>query len=172
MALIHGTLEPDRAFAAALERAATKFGAEIVETREYEYVSPRGAPTAAHPDPEPDPGADPGCAGARRRRRGRRERRVRRVPAVPDLGPAAGGGTQGLILSAWHRSQEQWGATQVQRRFEKFSGRWMTERDYTAWLTVRILGEAVTRTSSADPQTIVTICAATPSRSPRSRARR
>ena len=77
-------------------------------------------------------------------------------------------GTQGLIPSAWHRSQEQWGATQVQRRFEKFSGRWMTERDYTAWLTVRILGEAVTRTSSADPQTIVTI-AATPSRSPRSR---
>ena len=30
----------------------------------------------------------------------------------------------------------------------------MTERDYTAWLTVRIIGEAVTRTSSADPQTI------------------
>ena len=37
--LIHGTLEPDLAFAAALERAAHKFGAEIVETREYEYVS-------------------------------------------------------------------------------------------------------------------------------------
>src|SRR5262245_16480786 len=37
--LIHGTLEPDLAFAAAMERAATKFGAEIVETREYAYVS-------------------------------------------------------------------------------------------------------------------------------------
>ena len=63
-------------------------------------------------------------------------------------------GTQGLIASAWHRSQEQWGATQVQRRFEKFAGRWMFERDYTAWLTVRIIGEAVTRTGSAEPSTI------------------
>jgi ABC transporter substrate binding protein (PQQ-dependent alcohol dehydrogenase system) len=42
----------------------------------------------------------------------------------------------------------------VQRRFEKFAGRWMYERDYTAWLTVRIIGEAVTRTGGADPQAI------------------
>jgi ABC transporter substrate binding protein (PQQ-dependent alcohol dehydrogenase system) len=42
----------------------------------------------------------------------------------------------------------------VQRRFEKFAGRWMFERDYTAWLTVRIIGEAVTRTGSAEPKTV------------------
>jgi ABC transporter substrate binding protein (PQQ-dependent alcohol dehydrogenase system) len=63
-------------------------------------------------------------------------------------------GTQGLIASAWHRSNEQWGATQVQRRFDKFAGRWMTERDYTAWLTVRSIGEAVTRTKSTDPKVL------------------
>jgi ABC transporter substrate binding protein (PQQ-dependent alcohol dehydrogenase system) len=63
-------------------------------------------------------------------------------------------GTQGLIASAWHRSQEQWGATQVQRRFFKFGERWILERDYTAWLAVRILGEAVTRTSSTDTATL------------------
>ena len=45
--LIRGTLEPDQAFAAAIERAARKFGAKIVETREYEYVATAGAPTAA-----------------------------------------------------------------------------------------------------------------------------
>jgi ABC transporter substrate binding protein (PQQ-dependent alcohol dehydrogenase system) len=69
-----------------------------------------------------------------------------------DARPVAG--TQGLIATAWHRANEQWGATQVQRRFQKFAGRWMTERDYTAWLTVRTVGEAVTRTKSADPKTI------------------
>lgn len=57
-------------------------------------------------------------------------------------------GTQGLIPTSWHRSQEQWGATQIQRRFEKLSGRWMTARDYSAWAAMRTLGEAVTNTSS------------------------
>ena len=80
-------------------------------------------------------------------------------------------GTQGLIASAWHRSQEQWGATQVQRRFEKFAGRWMIERDYTAWLTVRSDrrgGDADRQRRRADDR--ATTCAATSSRSRRSRA--
>ena len=34
------------------------------------------------------------------------------------------------------------------------AGRWMVERDYTAWLTVRSIGEAVTRTGNADAQAI------------------
>jgi len=57
-------------------------------------------------------------------------------------------GTQGLIPTSWHRSQEQWGATQIQRRFEKLSGRWMTARDYSAWAAMRTLGEAVTNINS------------------------
>ena len=43
---------------------------------------------------------------------------------------------------------EQWGATQFQRRFKEHAGRWMTPRDYAAWLAVRSLGEAATRTAS------------------------
>ena len=49
-----------------------------------------------------------------------------------DARPVAG--TAGLVPIAWSRVQEQWGGTQVQRRFEKFAGRPMTERDYGAWL--------------------------------------
>jgi ABC transporter substrate binding protein (PQQ-dependent alcohol dehydrogenase system) len=60
-------------------------------------------------------------------------------------------GTQGLVPTAWHRAHEQWAGTQMQSRFEKHAGRWMRERDYTAWLGVRSLGEAVTRTNSNDP---------------------
>src|SRR3546814_8313371 len=51
---------------------------------------------------------------------------------------------------AWHRVQEQGGSTQIQHRFIEVAGRWMEERDYGAWLGVRAIGEAVTRTSSAD----------------------
>ena len=154
--LIHGTLEPDLAFAAAIERAARKFGAKIVETRELRVRGDRaGAPTAA-------------TSRSRRQipvfTQDAPEHDVVMVADESDIfgeylpyrtwDPRPVVGTQGLIASAWHRSQEQWGATQVQRRFEKFAGRWMFERDYTAWLTVRIIGEAVTRTGSAEPQTI------------------
>ena len=57
-------------------------------------------------------------------------------------------GTQGLIPTTWHRSQEQWGATQIQRRFFKLAKRFMTPRDYSGWAAMRSIGEAVTQTSS------------------------
>jgi ABC transporter substrate binding protein (PQQ-dependent alcohol dehydrogenase system) len=59
-------------------------------------------------------------------------------------------GTSGLVPTAWHRSQEQWGGTQLQRRFTRAFNRWMLERDYAAWEAVRSIGEAVTRTNSGD----------------------
>jgi ABC transporter substrate binding protein (PQQ-dependent alcohol dehydrogenase system) len=64
-------------------------------------------------------------------------------------------GTQGLIPTAWARPHEQWGATQLQDRFLRQSKRWMTDRDYAAWMAVRAIGEAATRSKSADPAAIV-----------------
>ncbi|ALG74645.1 branched-chain amino acid ABC transporter substrate-binding protein [Azospirillum thiophilum] len=55
-------------------------------------------------------------------------------------------GTQGLTATGWSRVNEQWGGTQLQSRFEKLAGRWMTARDYAAWLAVRSVGEAAART--------------------------
>ncbi|MEE9333987.1 MAG: ABC transporter substrate-binding protein [Granulosicoccaceae bacterium] len=63
-------------------------------------------------------------------------------------------GTQGLVPTSWHRSHEQWGATQIQRRFEKIANRIMTEKDYSSWLAMRTLGEAITKTASSNPATI------------------
>jgi ABC transporter substrate binding protein (PQQ-dependent alcohol dehydrogenase system) len=57
-------------------------------------------------------------------------------------------GTQGLSATAWHRTHEQWGATQIQNRFKDRAGRWMEEQDYGAYLAVRAIGEAATRTKS------------------------
>jgi ABC transporter substrate binding protein (PQQ-dependent alcohol dehydrogenase system) len=64
-------------------------------------------------------------------------------------------GTQGLIPTAWARPHEQWGATQLQERFLHQSKRWMTDRDYAAWMAMRAIGEAATRSKSADPAAIL-----------------
>jgi ABC transporter substrate binding protein (PQQ-dependent alcohol dehydrogenase system) len=58
-------------------------------------------------------------------------------------------GTQGLTAVAWHRSYEQYAGTQMQHRFERFAKRVMTERDYSAWIAVRAIGEAVTRSGKS-----------------------
>lgn len=59
-------------------------------------------------------------------------------------------GTQGLVPTAWSRAHEAWGAAQLQSRFKKLAGRWMTPRDWGAWAAVRAVGEAATRAKTAD----------------------
>jgi ABC transporter substrate binding protein (PQQ-dependent alcohol dehydrogenase system) len=63
-------------------------------------------------------------------------------------------GTQSLVPSAWARPHEQWGATQLQARFLHQAKRWMTDHDYAAWMAVRAIGEAATRSKSTDPAAI------------------
>ncbi len=64
-------------------------------------------------------------------------------------------GTQGLMATPWHRSHESWGAVQLQRRFEKLADRWMTPRDFGAWLALRSLGEAAARTGSVERDAVL-----------------
>lgn len=59
-------------------------------------------------------------------------------------------GSAGMRPVAWSSVIEQWGATQLQSRFNKLANRPMTEIDYANWAAIRSIGEAVTRTSSAD----------------------
>lgn len=59
-------------------------------------------------------------------------------------------GTQGLAPTAWHEAHEAWGAVQLQNRFKEQAGRWMKEEDYGAYLAIRAIGEAATRTQSAE----------------------
>ncbi|HET6619993.1 MAG TPA: ABC transporter substrate-binding protein [Dongiaceae bacterium] len=149
--LVYGTNDPDKAFADAIRRTAKRYRAEIVEERAYEFE-----------------------AGSRRTDTGEaqiREQMTQLTQRLPDYDvmivadesevfgdylpyrtwdPRPVVGTQGLVPTAWHRSQEQWGGTQLQRRFERASHRWMLERDYAAWEAVRTIGEAVSRTNSGD----------------------
>ncbi len=59
-------------------------------------------------------------------------------------------GSAGLVPTSWDPSMEQWGATQLQNRFMKKFSRRMTALDMQAWSAARMIGEAVTRTKSAD----------------------
>ncbi|MEP9354432.1 ABC transporter substrate-binding protein [Xanthobacter sp. KR7-65] len=63
-------------------------------------------------------------------------------------------GTQGLTASTWHPAQDAWGSAQLQSRFLRNSNRVMRPADYQAWLAARMVGEAATRTRSADPDVI------------------
>ena len=153
--LVRGVGETDLAYADALRRAAKKFGIKIVEERVFEEAA-----TSAR--------TDSGAAQIQRQMpvftQGAKEYDILMVADASDIfgeylpyrtwDPRPVAGTQGLIAAAWHRSHEQWGGTQMQRRFKNFSGRDMTERDYTAWLAGRTLGEAITRIASADAATI------------------
>lgn len=59
-------------------------------------------------------------------------------------------GSAGLRPVAWSPVMEQWGALQLQSRFDDLVERPMTALDYANWAAVRSIGEAVTRTGSQD----------------------
>jgi ABC transporter substrate binding protein (PQQ-dependent alcohol dehydrogenase system) len=153
--LIVGKSPADEGYAAAVRRAAARFGAKIVAERPYAFE-----------------------AGARRTDTGHQQIQMQMpmlTQGVPDHdviivadesdvfgdyllfrtdAPRPVAGTHGLVAVAWHRAFEEYAGTQMQNRFERKTGRIMTERDYTAWLAVRIIGEGVTRTSQNAPDAL------------------
>lgn len=146
--LVTGERNGDQLFAEAIRRSANKFGAKIVDERTWDF-------------------------GADARRIAQAE-----VPALTqgvdydvlivadEIGvfgeylmfrtwdPRPVAGTQGLAPTTWHRTHEQWGSAQLQSRFEKRFNRRMTALDYQAWAPIRAVGEAATRTNSADLEKI------------------
>lgn len=62
-------------------------------------------------------------------------------------------GTQGLTPVLWHKVIEQWGAAQMQSRFEKFASRWMESKDYSNWLAIRTIITTISKTNTADLKT-------------------
>jgi ABC transporter substrate binding protein (PQQ-dependent alcohol dehydrogenase system) len=154
--LVVGHGEGDREFAADIRHAAQKFGAHVVKEKPWTFVSGARRTDTGHfaiqaevarftqgisydvlvvADEEDEFGND--------------------LP-YRTFDPRLVAGTQGLVPSAWARPHEQWGATQLQERFLHQAKRWMTDRDYAAWMAVRAIGEAATRSKSTDPAAIVT----------------
>jgi ABC transporter substrate binding protein (PQQ-dependent alcohol dehydrogenase system) len=65
------------------------------------------------------------------------------------------GGNAGTVPMSWHPALEQWGATQFQNRFRRLANRPMRPLDYDVWVAVRSVGEAATRTRSAEPRALI-----------------
>jgi len=150
--LVKGKSLADDGYAAAARRAAARFGAKIVAERTYSFE-----------------------AGSRRTDTGHQQIQTQMPLLTQDVPsydvvfvideaetfgeyllfrtdePRPVVGTHGLVATAWHRSFEEFSAMQMQNRFERIAGRAMTERDYGAWLAVRVIGEAVMRSRAADP---------------------
>jgi ABC transporter substrate binding protein (PQQ-dependent alcohol dehydrogenase system) len=144
--VLKGVFPEDLAYLDAIRRAASRFGGTIVEEREY-----KEAPGARRSDTgqlqiqqqmpvfsQGAPDHDVVIVADEKQVFG---------PYGPfrtwDPRPVAG--TAGLTAMSWHPAHEQWGATQMQNRFERFAKRFMWPLDYQAWIAVRAVGEAETR---------------------------
>jgi ABC transporter substrate binding protein (PQQ-dependent alcohol dehydrogenase system) len=153
--LIVGKTAADEDYANAIRRAAKRFGGKIVGEEVYAFKAGSRRTDTGHQQIQTQmPMLTQGVS----------EHDIVIVADVADIfgdymlyrtaEPRPVAGTQGLVAVAWHRSFEEYAGTQMQNRFERKAGRIMTERDYTAWLAVRIIGEAVVRTGSNDAQVV------------------
>jgi ABC transporter substrate binding protein (PQQ-dependent alcohol dehydrogenase system) len=146
-----GTSSEDQDYLEAIRRSAKRFGATIVEERPY-----KATPGARRSDTgqqliqlqmpvftQGAPSYDVLIVADRRELFG---------PYLPfrtwDPRPVAG--TSGLEAMSWHPAHEQWGATQMQNRFQRFAHRFMLPLDHQAWIAIRAIGEAASRTQSGN----------------------
>jgi ABC transporter substrate binding protein (PQQ-dependent alcohol dehydrogenase system) len=153
--LVVGHGEGDREFAADIRHAALKFQARIVEEKPWTFVPGARRTDTGHFAVE---------AEVARFTQGIHYDVLVVADEADEFGdelsyrtfdPRPVAGTQGLVATAWARPHEQWGATQLQNRFLRQAKRWMTDRDYAAWMAVRAVGEAAARAKSSDPAEIV-----------------
>lgn len=138
--ILQGQREADRALADAMTRSAKRFGAKIVQRKTWSFDTDLRR-TAQRELPLFTQGRDYDV--------------VLVADEIGDVGefvpyntylPRPVAGTAGLTPTAWSPVIEQWGALQLHSRFERLHNRPMTPEDYAAWIAVRAIGEAVTRT--------------------------
>ena len=153
--LIVGSHPEDEAFAEALRRAGKRFGAKIVEERIFEDTGGGRRTDTGHVQVQKQMPVFT-----------QRAKKHDVVIAADEAEVFAGylpyhtwdarpvAGSAGLRPVGWHPGNEAWGATQFQRRFEKIANRRVRSLDFQVWLALRVIGEGVTRTSSADAATV------------------
>ena len=147
--LIEGERPVDAAFADALRRSAAKFRVTIEAEKVWRFDADMRRSAAAEvplftqglPDHDLIVVADETKDWAR-------------YLLYHTWVPRPVAGSEGLVPAAWSAAVEQHGAAQLQARFEDGASRAMRSVDYAAWAAIRAIGEAVTRTGSADGATV------------------
>ncbi|WP_271407497.1 ABC transporter substrate-binding protein [Pseudomonas sp. Q1-7] len=146
--LVSGQTPDDQAYAAALRRAAGRFGAKIVAEKPWSFDNDqRRSAQADMPLFTQASDYDVVLVADERGDFGE-------YLPYNTWYPRPVAGTQGLTPTGWHKAVETYGAAQLQKRFEALAGRWMNDRDFAAWIAVRSIASAVTRQKSTDPHAI------------------
>jgi len=154
--LVVGSHERDKLFAEALTRSANRFGAKIVQQREFKDTggarrTDSGVVQVQQQMPvftQEAPSYDVLVAADES------EVFANNLPyRTWDPRPVAG--SAGLVPTSWDASNSLWGGIQMQDRFIAQFKRLMTALDMQAWTAVRMIGEAASRQNSADPKTIL-----------------
>jgi ABC transporter substrate binding protein (PQQ-dependent alcohol dehydrogenase system) len=146
--LVTGQQPGDLAYAAALRRAAGRFGAKLVEEKPWSFDNDqRRSAQAEMPLFTQASEYDVVLVADERGDFGEY------VP-YQTWYPRPVAGTQGLTPTAWHKTVETYGAAQLQKRFEALAGRWMNDRDFAAWIAVRSIASAVSKLRQDDPLAI------------------
>ena len=154
--MVVGSHPEDKLYADAIRRAASRFGAKIVQERVFEDTGgarrtdsgvsliQRQMPVFTQQAPAYDVlvAADESEVFA---------------PYLPfrtwDPRPVAG--SAGLEPKSWDAAHDQWGAVQIQNRFVKLNSRHMTALDMQAWTAARMIGEAASRVNSGDRKALL-----------------
>lgn len=146
--LIVGPTEDDQAYAAALRRAAKRFGVQLVAEKAWRFDNDqRRSAQADMPLFTQTAEYDVVLVADERGDFGEY------VP-YQTWYPRPVAGTQGLTPTGWHKTVETYGAAQLQKRFEALAGRWMNDRDFAAWMAVRSVASAVSKLRQVDPMSI------------------
>ena len=146
--LVHGQRPEDLAYRDSLQRSAKRFGSRISESKAWSFstdlrrAAQREVPlfTQASDYDVLVVSDEPGDFGE--------------YLLYNSWLPRPVVGTQGLTPVGWHRVVEQWGAAQLQSRFQQRAGRWMNSNDYAAWIALRSIGEAVAELNHGDPDSV------------------
>jgi ABC transporter substrate binding protein (PQQ-dependent alcohol dehydrogenase system) len=149
--LIVGPTPDDQAYAAALRRAAKRFGLKLVAEKAWSFDNDqRRSAQADMPLFTQTAEYDVVLVADERGDFGEY------VP-YQTWYPRPVAGTQGLTPVGWHKTVETYGAAQLQKRFEALTGRWMNDRDFAAWMAVRSIASAVSKLRQVDPMAIRTL---------------
>ena len=146
--LISGPTEDDQAYAAALKRAAKRFGHQIVAEKPWSFDNDqRRSAQADMPLFTQTAEYDVVLVADERGDFGE-------YLPYQTWYPRPVAGTQGLTPTGWHKTVETYGAAQLQKRFEAHAQRWMNDRDFAAWIAVRSIASAVSKLRQSEPMAI------------------
>jgi ABC transporter substrate binding protein (PQQ-dependent alcohol dehydrogenase system) len=153
--VVVGPAPGDRLYANGLRVSAKKFGAQIVVEKEWTYQTANARADTGHVTlqteiPSFTRAADHDVLIVADEAREFGDYLLGRTAL-----PRPVFGTAGIVAAGWSPINIEWGALQLQNRFSRRFGRGMTAVDYAAWIAVRSIGEAATRTRSMGPEAIL-----------------